>query len=97
MSSTTFLPTQKPKKTTIDTILLDTTYLQKNNKMLSEKVPTEELDENDQKMTPENGRNIPVLCKINIPHNVNGTKITGGGTDKTNNRNRKLDNSLLKL
>ena len=40
---------------------------------------------------------MPVLCKNNKPQNVNGTKLTGGGTDKTNNRNRKTDNPIFKL
>ena len=49
MCSTTLIPTQETKKTTGFTISLDTTYPCKNNQMLSQKEPAEELDENNQK------------------------------------------------
>ena len=50
MRSTIFITTQETKMTTELTIPLDTTHIWKNNQMLSEKTPAEELDEDNQKI-----------------------------------------------
>ena len=38
---------------------------------------------------------ILVVCWSHRPHNVDSTKITWGGTDKANNRDRKTDNTSI--
>ena len=47
------------------------------------------------KKTQENGWKIPVLFQSHRPHNVDGTKLTGGGKEKSNNKNRKKNKSIL--
>ena len=49
------------------------------------------------KMTPGDFWKTPVLYYIHIRCNVNSTKLTGGGTDKSNDRYRKTDNLIFKL
>ena len=48
-------------------------------------------------MTPEDCFKIPVLYQSHRPYNINGTKLTGSGTDKANNRDRKTDHPIFKL
>ena len=49
------------------------------------------------KNTAEKCWKIPVLCQSHIPHNVDGTKLHGGVTDKANNQTRKTNNTIIKL
>ena len=56
--------------------------IEKNNQILSEKALAEELDDNNNKRLQKvvGGSCIILEQYSHIPHNVNGTKPTDGGT-----------------
>ena len=66
-------------------------------KMLSEKSPAEQLDDNNRKKNPENYWEISILYYSNRPHNVDGTDLDGDGTYQYDNKNRETNKLIFRL